>query len=311
MKSPPRRGRSTTGSRPRTPSAGAWSITFPSGEHVPSLNLDLDYFDHPKTKRLIARLGPGAEAFPIRVWAYAGKYHAEDGVLRGYDAAELAGLAGLPGDPEKVVGALVAVGFLLKTPEGWACKDWLEHEGHLAAFKERSRKANASRWESLRGKQGIHHGDKGASSGSPPTLPSKPTEPPPPFIPQLVGKFLRTYPTRAERPGGRERAIKIGERGKAALVDAMIARPDYPWIRAALYELNKARGGNGGQARDLLNFLADLPVPEELPAEAITIEAQVVKIPTSTPEQDAEAETLFFAGLKKLGITEWQGRKIA
>ncbi len=33
---------------------------------MPSLNLDLDYFTHIKTLRMVSRLGKGSEIFPIR-----------------------------------------------------------------------------------------------------------------------------------------------------------------------------------------------------------------------------------------------------
>lgn len=54
-----------------------------------SLNLDMDYFGHPKTKRLVGLLGRGAEVLPLRLWCHVGKYHAQDGRLAGYSPQEI------------------------------------------------------------------------------------------------------------------------------------------------------------------------------------------------------------------------------
>ena len=45
-----------------------------------SLNLDIHYFTHPKTLRLIERLGKGAAELPIRLWCHAAQ-HYPDGRL--------------------------------------------------------------------------------------------------------------------------------------------------------------------------------------------------------------------------------------
>ncbi len=79
---------------------------------MPYLNLDLDFFQHPKTKRLIGILGPGAELIPIKLWAYCGKYHAQDGMLSGYSYREVASLCEWVGDATILIQALIKVGFL-------------------------------------------------------------------------------------------------------------------------------------------------------------------------------------------------------
>ncbi len=106
------------------------SILF--GGCMPSLNLDINYFTHPKTMRLVARLGAGAAEIPPRLWAYAAKYHVEDGELQGYEPAELLHLAGITSpDPAHLMETLVVLRWLDKVPDGWVVHDWQEHAGHL------------------------------------------------------------------------------------------------------------------------------------------------------------------------------------
>lgn len=122
-----------------------------------SLNFDVNYFDHFKTKRLIGILGKNAELLPIKLWAYCAKIHPETGRLDGYSVREIEFLMGWDGEQGKAVTALVLVGFLkehFRSPGNDACafsiNDWFEYQGHLRAFKERSRKANRKRWNSYR-----------------------------------------------------------------------------------------------------------------------------------------------------------------
>lgn len=113
------------------------------------LNLDLHYFEHPKTVRLVGLLGRGAEVLPIRLWAYCGKVHAESGKLANYSTRELESAIGWWGKEGEAEAAMVKVGFIRAldgAEAGFEAVDWLEHQGHLAAFKERSRRANEVRW---------------------------------------------------------------------------------------------------------------------------------------------------------------------
>jgi len=113
------------------------------------LNLDPDYFEHPKTKRLIGLLGPGAESYPIKLWCFCAKYHPEEGLLKGYSSQEIEGIIGWNGKTNTLIDALVRTGFLRKKYKDYQINDWLEHEGHIAKFKERSRLAAKKRWEKI------------------------------------------------------------------------------------------------------------------------------------------------------------------
>lgn len=113
------------------------------------LNLDPDYFGHPKTKRIVGILGKRAEVFPIRLWCYCAKYHAQDGKLRGYSAEEIEGLIDWDGEKGQLTAALVKVGFLKGKTGNYEVNDWLDHEGHIVKFKERSKLANKKRWDKI------------------------------------------------------------------------------------------------------------------------------------------------------------------
>ena len=118
---------------------------------MPSINVDLDFFDHPKVKRLRAMVGPEAEVFIMRLWAYAGKYHAEDGTLKDHGADEIEGLMGWLGAKGVLLQALLKVGFVLHDAKvGYFIKDWIEHEGHLLVYRERAKVANKAKWDKFR-----------------------------------------------------------------------------------------------------------------------------------------------------------------
>lgn len=114
------------------------------------LNLDLDYFDHPKTKRLVGLLGRGSDGLPIRLWCYCGKYHAENGDLTGYLAQDLESLIGWWGQPGKAVEALIKFGFLDQTATGFKVHDWEDINGHIAAFKARAQAGAKEKWRRVK-----------------------------------------------------------------------------------------------------------------------------------------------------------------
>ena len=111
---------------------------------MPSLNLDLDYFENIKTKRLVGLLGRNAEVLPIRLWCACGKHRPETGRLDGYSAQEIESLCQWWGKSGQMIEAMVRVGFLEK--DGVSVHDWQEHAGHLAAFKKRARAGAQARW---------------------------------------------------------------------------------------------------------------------------------------------------------------------
>ncbi len=122
---------------------------------MPYLNLDFDYFDHPKTVKLVGLLGRGSEILPIRLWIYAGKFYSKDGRLSGHSAKEIELLVGWKGNPGKALEALACVGFISKDMDGYIIHDWSSHQGHIWAIRTRNKKVARNRWENIRKAQSL------------------------------------------------------------------------------------------------------------------------------------------------------------
>jgi hypothetical protein len=169
---------------------------------MPYLNLDLDYFTHPKTMRLIGLLGRAAEVLPIRLWAYCGKHFAEDGRLTDHSPQEIESLTGWWGKEGAAVEAMLKVGFMKKVKNGYQVHDWKDYQGHIGALKERNRKVAINRWKNIRDSKvtvytsGIPYGIQESNPGVPflsvPSLPSKPN-----------------FPNHPSKPKTKERAAKF------------------------------------------------------------------------------------------------------
>jgi len=114
---------------------------------MPSINLDLDYFGHPKTGRLIRLLGRGAEVIPVRMWCWCARHYSETGVLTAVAAQEIETAVKWWGKPGKAVEALQEVGFLDLVDGNFVVHDWLEHSGHIAVYKRRAKAAAKARWK--------------------------------------------------------------------------------------------------------------------------------------------------------------------
>lgn len=120
---------------------------------MPYLNLDQNYFEHLKSKRLRLKFGEMFDVVPLRLWCHAAKHHPKDGVFKGYSDEELALLAGNGKitDATGMLLALLELQFLEKTPEGWyKVHEWEEHQGHIIAFKERGKNNAKKRWDLYR-----------------------------------------------------------------------------------------------------------------------------------------------------------------
>lgn len=120
---------------------------------MPYLNIDLDYFNHPKTLLLEGALGGHrATLIPIKLWAHVGKYHSEDGILKGYTAQTIAKAVEFDSrHAEQLIEHLVNCGFISQQKGGFKVNNWLEHNGHLAMFRERGRIAAQARWGKKKG----------------------------------------------------------------------------------------------------------------------------------------------------------------
>lgn len=114
---------------------------------MPTLNIDLDFFEHRKVRRLVSLAGRGSEANLLRLWCYCGRFHAEDGLLADYSAEEIEQLTAWGGKPGGFVEALVKVGFLDPVGTGFQVHDWIEHQGHIAAYSKRGKAMAQARWK--------------------------------------------------------------------------------------------------------------------------------------------------------------------
>jgi hypothetical protein len=192
------------------------------GDEMPYLNLDLNYFDHPKTRRLIGILGPLSDILPLRLWAYCAKIHPSDGVLKGYSDQEIHGVIGADNDAHTspmgsftVTDALVRVGFLKRIKNGAACVDWLQHQGHLEAFSRRGKENARKRWDRVASSNATSIASSNAKnkSGNAPTyLPTKPTNP------TSFDAFWAAYPNKVNKKGSAKIWAKINPD------DALLAR---------------------------------------------------------------------------------------
>jgi len=117
---------------------------------MPYLNLDLNYFTHPKTRRLIGLLGRGSEMLPIRLWCHCGAHHCDTGVLADYSPQEIESIVEWWGKPGEMLAALLKVGFLRQTEGGFEIPGWREYQGHISAYKERGKMMAEARWKKAR-----------------------------------------------------------------------------------------------------------------------------------------------------------------
>lgn len=142
------------------------------------LNLDLNYFSHPKTMRLTGLLGKEAEVLPIKLWCYCGKHHCQDGKLSGYSPQEVEAVVKWWGKSGDMVTAMLKTAHIRELSEGgYEVVDWLEHNGHLAMFKERARKAAQERWGISETSNATSNAkDVPKQSPNQPTIPTKPNQ---------------------------------------------------------------------------------------------------------------------------------------
>lgn len=116
---------------------------------MPDININLDYFEHRKTKRTVGLLGRGADLLPIKLWRFCGKFHPDDGQLIGYSEQEIESACDWWGEKGKMVEVFLAIVWLEKIEGGFQVHDWLEHQGHLKSYKKRAKAAAEARWSRM------------------------------------------------------------------------------------------------------------------------------------------------------------------
>ena len=110
---------------------------------------------HPKTKKLVRRLGPAAgwSLVCLILWARANR---PDGDLEGMTAEDIELAADWAGDNDALVRELASVGFLDGSDGAYQLHDWAEHQPWSAGSDLRSLKA---KWNAVK----RHHGESEAN----------------------------------------------------------------------------------------------------------------------------------------------------
>lgn len=110
------------------------------------LNLDIHYFEHLKTKRLVARLGRGSDVLPLRLFCYTAKHYAKDGRLTSHTGEDIEAAVGWWGKRGECTRNLHEVRFLDMDGDTYVVHGWEERSGHLSAFAKRAKAAAQARW---------------------------------------------------------------------------------------------------------------------------------------------------------------------
>lgn len=148
--------------------------------------IDLDYFDHPKTKKLCLLLKkPEGEVYPLRLWKWCAKY-AKDGILPD-DIEFIEAELGWKGAPGRLHGSLMGTGFI--DSDGRTVHDWMEGIGRAILIYERKKQKMRDKYDHS---SGILPEESRKTSGSiPPTRDTRDTrdtregiEAPPPAQPE-------------------------------------------------------------------------------------------------------------------------------
>lgn len=113
------------------------------GETIMYVQLDEDYYGHPKTLQLVNLLGQEADTYPPRLWTWAMKY-AKDGVLKNEAMLETA--CRWKGHSGKLAAALMESGFVdICNTEGEGrpmleIHNWMRRTGHDIEVYEAKKK---------------------------------------------------------------------------------------------------------------------------------------------------------------------------
>jgi hypothetical protein len=110
--------------------------------------VDVDYFDHPKTKKLcLALKKPEGDIYPLRLWKWCAKY-AKDGILPA-DVALIEAELGWKGAPGRLHGCLMGSGFI--ESDGVTVHDWMWHIGRAIAIYEAKKQKQREKYDKERG----------------------------------------------------------------------------------------------------------------------------------------------------------------
>ena len=112
------------------------------------MRLDLNFVEHPKVKRLIRKAGYESFYALIKLFSIAGKMY-QNGVFKDCEIEDIEDFANWNGESGLLTSAMIEVGFLDDTEEGYAIHDWKEHQPWIINSEARSiqaKKAVEARW---------------------------------------------------------------------------------------------------------------------------------------------------------------------
>jgi len=107
------------------------------------IRLDIDFFGHPKTIKLLRKLGPDGVISLQRLWLFAAK-HKCSGDLLDMDMEEIAIAAGWSNDPSTFVGTLVEIRILDCNDGTYVLHNWKKRNGYASSAGDRSDKSRFS-----------------------------------------------------------------------------------------------------------------------------------------------------------------------
>lgn len=112
------------------------------------IRLSLDFFDHPKSKKLKKRLGLEGVMALLKLWAWTAG-NRPGGMLTGLDAEAVELAADWDGEDGTFVSTLLDLRLLDDADGTFAIHDWEDHQAYSSKSEERSskaKKAAEARW---------------------------------------------------------------------------------------------------------------------------------------------------------------------
>lgn len=113
------------------------------------IRLSVDFFDHPKTMKLIRVMGLDGVFCLQRLWCFCGKYRPE-GTLDDMDVFDIELAARWTGEQGEFVSGMVKLKWIDCVDGVYTLHDWHDHNGFAVHAKERedqARKAAEKRWK--------------------------------------------------------------------------------------------------------------------------------------------------------------------
>lgn len=106
------------------------------------IRLQNSYWEHRKTRKMVAALGPDGWWIMPRLWSFAAS-NQPDGNFSSYSAEEIALSVHFPGDAQAMLQAMLQACYM---DEGQILHDWHEHNAYHAAFAAKAKAAASARW---------------------------------------------------------------------------------------------------------------------------------------------------------------------